>query len=57
MSESSTLDCQDCGIILRELNASETQQVADNPYNYVVYCSYCKRDEERKIRREAIAEG
>jgi hypothetical protein len=40
----SVLECQSCGEILRQLSHSEAQMVADNPYNYVVWCAQCKRD-------------
>lgn len=43
MSEPSTLDCQDCGNVVRRLTDAEAQQVADNPYNFVVYCASCRR--------------
>lgn len=39
-----TLDCQQCGKILRELSCSEAQQVAANPYNFIVYCTLCRKD-------------
>lgn len=35
------LECQDCGIELKELSDAEVQKVAANPYNYVVYCKVC----------------
>jgi hypothetical protein len=40
----STLDCQQCGNIVKELTIAEAQQVAYNPYNFIVYCHTCKRD-------------
>lgn len=36
-----TLDCQDCGTVLRKLTAAEARQVADNPYNFIVFCRSC----------------
>ncbi len=35
------LECQDCGDQLRELSDAEAQKVANNPYNYVVFCCSC----------------
>jgi uncharacterized CHY-type Zn-finger protein len=43
-----TLDCQTCGVVLKKLSAAEAQQVALNPYNYVVFCGQCKKYEERR---------
>jgi hypothetical protein len=40
------LECQDCGDKIRDLSPAEAQQVADNPYNFVVYCGPCQRDRE-----------
>jgi uncharacterized protein with PIN domain len=39
------LECQSCGKVLRELAPEEAQKVADAPYNYVVYCPPCGREE------------
>lgn len=39
------LECQDCGNIVRKLTYAEAQQVAENPYNYVVYCGPCRADQ------------
>ena len=39
----STLDCQDCGIDLRELTPGEVQEVADRPYDFVIRCGPCSR--------------
>jgi uncharacterized protein with PIN domain len=39
-----TLDCQQCGNVIRELTPDEAQQVSYNPYNFIVYCHTCKRD-------------
>ena len=38
MHRQPTLDCQTCGEVVRTLTAVEAQQVAENPYNYVVFC-------------------
>lgn len=43
MYDSPTLDCQACGTVLRRLTTQEAQQVADNPYNYVWFCTPCKQ--------------
>jgi hypothetical protein len=33
-----TLDCQACGNVIRILSASEAQQVAQRPYDFIIYC-------------------
>jgi len=43
MSDQPTIDCQDCGVVLRELSPDEAQEVARNPYNFIFYCDTCKR--------------
>lgn len=43
MHNRDTLDCQICGKVLRVLTTAETQKVAANPYNYVVFCGECKK--------------
>jgi uncharacterized protein with PIN domain len=50
----STLDCQDCGKVLRELSPAEAQKVADRPYDHVWYCVACKnaRNRERYLEME-----
>jgi uncharacterized protein with PIN domain len=40
----STLDCQDCGAILKRLTNAEAQQVADNPYNFIAFCRSCQQN-------------
>ncbi|AMS02558.1 hypothetical protein BJD55_gp009 [Gordonia phage Yvonnetastic] len=45
-----TLDCQDCGQVVRVLSSSEADMVAMDPYNYIVYCGPCKQDIERGIQ-------
>ncbi|WP_157497207.1 hypothetical protein [Leifsonia sp. Leaf264] len=40
-----TLDCQNCGGVLRKLTAAEAQQVAANPYNFIAFCSPCGAEE------------
>jgi hypothetical protein len=32
------LECQICGEVVRKLTDSEAQQVAANPYNFIVTC-------------------
>ncbi|WIE81271.1 hypothetical protein [Curtobacterium sp. MCSS17_016] len=49
MHDDPTLDCQTCGEPVRVLTYAEQQQVAANPYNYVVYC--------RQHLDDAIQEG
>ncbi len=46
------LECQQCGDELKELTPLEAQKVANNPYNYVVYCRTCKRDIEKLMEVE-----
>lgn len=36
--EPSTLDCQACGKVLKELTPAEAQDVADRPYDFVAFC-------------------
>ena len=38
-----TLDCQDCGTVVRRLTRAEAHEVAANPYNFIVYCWDCER--------------
>jgi predicted nucleic acid-binding Zn-ribbon protein len=45
-----TLDCQGCGMPLVRLSPQQTQQVAARPYNYIVWCPGCQRDERRRAR-------
>jgi uncharacterized protein with PIN domain len=42
-SNQPTLDCQDCGNEVMKLSPAQAQEVALNPYNFVVYCPPCKR--------------
>lgn len=51
-----TLDCQACGNVIRVLNAAEAQQVAANPYNFVVYCRdrLCQEAAAADARREGL---
>jgi len=42
--QESTLDCQDCGDVVRTLTAAEAQEVAERPYDFVVYCVRCRND-------------
>ncbi len=50
---SEVLECQQCGEVLLELSPKEAQQVAANPYNYIVYCKYCKISVEKEFRNES----
>jgi hypothetical protein len=43
MLDDPTIDCQDCGRILRHLSPAEAQKVAANPYNFVFWCDDCSR--------------
>lgn len=36
-----TLDCQDCGDVVRHLTVLEAQMVALDPYGYIVVCRRC----------------
>jgi hypothetical protein len=47
----STLDCQDCGDVVRKLTDSEALEVAREPYNFIVYCWSCKRDRMKEQGR------
>lgn len=41
--EEPTLDCQQCGDVVRRLEPAEAQQVAADPYRFIVYCTTCQR--------------
>ena len=41
------LECQQCGRVVRELTPTEAQKVAENPYDYVVYCADCRHERSR----------
>jgi hypothetical protein len=43
MSPKKTLDCQDCGADLYELTPDQIQEVARDPYRFIVYCGSCRR--------------
>ena len=43
MPDEDTLDCQDCGSVVKVLSEKERQEVADNPYNFIVYCLDCRK--------------
>lgn len=38
-----TLDCQQCGDVVRRLTEAEARQVAGDPMRFVVYCATCQR--------------
>lgn len=42
MDEEPTLDCQSCGYPMKELSPAQAQEVADNPYNFIVFCAQCR---------------
>lgn len=42
-----TLECQDCGEVVRILSPAEAQRVAVNPYNFVVLCADCQQVNDR----------
>jgi hypothetical protein len=50
-SSQSTLDCQDCGNVVRKLTDAEAQQVAAAPYNFIVYCGPCKVFRQKEVER------
>ena len=39
------LECQQCGVVLRQLTPAQAKEVARNPYNYIEYCRVCIRDQ------------
>lgn len=49
MIRPATLDCQLCGNVVRTLSMQEVQQVADRPYDFIVYCPACKADALREV--------
>ena len=53
MKDQHTLDCQDCGNVLRVLTPAEAQKVAANPYNYIAYCKRCASAIESEIHHNA----
>jgi hypothetical protein len=46
--ENSVIECQICGTKLRDLNHREAQMVANNPYNYILYCTPCAKEEQER---------
>jgi len=42
MDERPTLDCQDCGVVMRWLSPAEAAEVARRPYDFIVYCPSCR---------------
>ncbi|KJK12550.1 hypothetical protein UB45_07685 [Terrabacter sp. 28] len=36
------LECQMCGTVLRTLTPSEAREVADRPYDFVLFCAACR---------------
>jgi hypothetical protein len=38
MSRKPVLECELCGIVVRELTPAEADEVAANPYNFIVTC-------------------
>lgn len=51
MSDQPTLDCQDCGDVVRKLTDAEQQEVADRPYDFVVYCRTCRVIRQREYEQ------
>ena len=51
-----TLDCQACGRVIRVLTAGEAQQVAERPYDFVIYCRdrLCQDAALADARREGL---
>lgn len=49
----STLDCQDCGDVVRKLTDAEAHEVAREPYNFVVYCGPCRVARQREADKRA----
>lgn len=50
--EESTIDCQSCGTVLRVLSNAEAQEVSYNPYNYIFFCTPCRKYEEDRMIAE-----
>lgn len=46
-----TLDCQDCGAVLRVLTPAEAQQVARDPYKFIAYCGWCGQTRQKEVER------
>lgn len=51
-NDDATIDCQNCGDVLRILSNEERQEVSYNPYNYIFFCKSCKKDEEERMLSE-----
>lgn len=51
-----TLDCELCGEVVRTLTQKEYEEVAHNPYNFIVYCSPAHRAAGRDMdaRRDGL---
>lgn len=41
----SFLVCQSCGEEIRKLTPSETREIVNNPYSFIVFCRDCERYE------------
>lgn len=52
MFNDSVLECQDCGEIILRLSDAEAQKVANNPYNFVVWCESCRRQLRKQLFEE-----
>lgn len=48
-----TLDCQNCGIVLKELSNAEAQKVARDPYKFIAFCGPCGRDEFKALKEKS----
>lgn len=46
-----TLDCQDCGDVVRYLSKEEAQMVAHDPYAFIGFCGPCGRTRMEEIER------
>lgn len=44
------LECQDCGIVIKELTPEEVRLVAANPQNFIIWCGPCGAALLRELR-------
>lgn len=50
MPKAPALECQACGDVVRLLTPAEARLVAENPYNYIVYCRAHRQEVESWLK-------
>jgi hypothetical protein len=53
-SRQPVLECQSCGVTVRELTAAEARVVAERPYDFIVYCGQHRDDWVVEARRDGL---